>query len=115
MVRLSDVASQRRLRGLELWDHVFEPLGVRHQLNVPLYESGRRLVGLGLNRGGRDFSDGELAVMELLRVELAQIVSARETPSRETLSREALESAGLSGRVRCRSTWSRSIASSACR
>lgn len=39
------------------------------------------MIGVGLSRTGRDFSDEELTVVELLRVELARIVSARQGPS----------------------------------
>lgn len=78
--RLSDLTSQRRLRRLALWSHVFRPLGIRHQLNLPLHTSGERVIGAGLSRTGRDFSDEELAVAELLRVELGRIVSARYGP-----------------------------------
>ena len=75
---------------------------MRHQLNVPLYESSGVLVGLGLNRGGRDFSDAELGVMELLRVELRRIVAAREGPRRRRSSKPA----SPAGRPRC-SCWVR--------
>lgn len=81
--RLSDVASQRGLRRLGLWAHVFRPLGIRHQLALPLHESGGRVIGAGLSRMGRDFSDEELSVAELLRVELGRIVAARQGPPPE--------------------------------
>lgn len=81
--RLSDLTSQRRLRRLGLWAHVFSPLGIRHQLNFVLHGSGERVIGAGLSRIGRDFSDEELSVAELLRVELGRIVAARQGPPPE--------------------------------
>jgi DNA-binding CsgD family transcriptional regulator len=90
VVRLSDVVSQRRLRQLELWSHVFAPLGIRHQLNVPLYESAGVFVGVGLSRTGGDFGDDELDAMELLRDELGRIVAAREGPPLEAYERAGL-------------------------
>jgi DNA-binding CsgD family transcriptional regulator len=91
--RLSDVVSQRRLRRLGLWGHVFRPLGIRHQLNLALHSSGRHLIGVGLSRTGRDFTDEELSVAELLRVELGRIVAARHGPPPETF-----EAYGLTAR-----------------
>jgi DNA-binding CsgD family transcriptional regulator len=90
--RLSDVTSQRRLRRLALWSHVFRPLGIRHQLNLPLHTSGERLIGVGLSRTGRDFSDEELSIAELLRVELGHIVAARHGPPPEEFVRLGLTS-----------------------
>lgn len=84
--RLSDVISQRRLRALGLWATVFRPLRIRHQLNLTLYASGSRVIGVGLSRIGRDFSDDERDVAELVRAELEQIVLAREGPPAETLT-----------------------------
>lgn len=81
--RLSDVISQRRLRRLGLWAHVFRPLGIRHQLNLALHVSGERVIGVGLSRMGRDFTDEELAAAELLRVELGKLVAARHGPPPE--------------------------------
>lgn len=88
--RLSDVISQRRLRGLGLWAHVFRPLRIRHQLNLTLYASGSRVIGVGLSRTGRDFSDGELHVADLVRAELEHIVVAREGPPAELLTTHGL-------------------------
>ena len=88
--RLSDIATQRALRRLGLWAQVFRPLGIRHQLNLPLHDSGRRVIGVGLSRTGRDFSDDELAAVELLRVELARIVAARQGPRPDALVERGL-------------------------
>jgi DNA-binding CsgD family transcriptional regulator len=84
--RLSDITTQRGLRRLGLWSHVFRPLGIRHQLALPVHASGQRLIGVGLSRIGRDFSDEELAVAELLRIELGRIVAARQGPPPEAFA-----------------------------
>lgn len=83
--RLSDLTTHRRLRRLGLWADVFRPLGIRFQLTLALHTSGPVLIGLGLCRTGRDFTDEELAVAELLRVELGRIVAARREPAPEAL------------------------------
>ena len=103
VVRLSDVVTQRSLRGLELWTHVFRPLGIRHQLNVPLCTLPEVFLGVGLSRTGRDFDDSDLDAMELLRAELSRIVAAREGPplsafERAGLTRREAEVLSLAGR-----------------
>lgn len=89
-IRLSDLTTQRALRRLGLWAHVFRPLGIRHQLNLPLYASGRRAIGASFSRVGRDFSDDELSAVELLRVELARIVATRQGPPADALTKRGL-------------------------
>lgn len=81
--RLSDLTSQKRLRGLGLWAHVFRPLGIRYQLALPVHATGRQLIGVGLSRTGRDFTEEELSIAELLRVEIGRIVAARRGPPPE--------------------------------
>lgn len=88
--RLSDLTSQRRLRRLGLWSHVFRPMGIRYQLALPVHATGPRLIGVGLSRTGRDFGDEELTVAELLRVELGRIVAARQGPPPERFAERGL-------------------------
>lgn len=89
-IRLSDVTTQRGLLRLGLWAHVFRPLGIKYQLNLSLHVAGPTLIGVGLSRTGRDFSDGERQIAELLRAELSRIVGRRKCPSPE-----AFEALGL--------------------
>lgn len=91
--RLSDLITQRQLRNLGLWADVFRPLGIRYQLNLAVHASGPWLIGIGLSRTGRDFTDEERLVAELLRIELGHVVAAREGPPPEQL-----EQAGLTAR-----------------
>lgn len=90
--RLSDLTSQKRLRRLGLWAHVFRPLGIRYQLALPVHATGRQLIGVGLSRTGRDFSEQELSIAELLRVELGRIVAARRGPPPERFVEQGLTS-----------------------
>lgn len=89
-LRLSDLATEQQLRRLGLWWHVFRPLGIRHQIAITVQAGPDHLIGLGLSRKGRDFSDDELAAAELLAAELQRVVAARGLPSRRSLERLGL-------------------------
>lgn len=88
--RLSDLATYRALQRLELWSEVFRPLGIRYQLSLPLHVSESRIVGVGLSRKRRDFSDAEVGLVELLRRGLAPVVALRESPPAEQFARLGL-------------------------
>lgn len=66
-VRFSDFLSQRRLRALTLYDQIYRPLGVEHQIAFVLPAPPGEIVGIALNRERRDFTDEEVATLDLLR------------------------------------------------
>lgn len=69
--RISDSANAREFRGSALFNEYYRRIGVDHAVAVPLHVDGRTLVSFVLNRAGRDFSDGEVALFEQLRGWLA--------------------------------------------
>ncbi|WCB95061.1 hypothetical protein DSM104299_03803 [Baekduia alba] len=69
--RLSDVIALDELRRLELFQEVFAPLGVNHQLAVTLPAPPRLLIGLALV-DERDFTDPEKRMLDLARPHLIQ-------------------------------------------
>ena len=69
--RLSDVIALEEFRERQLYQEVFVPLGVEHQLVVTLPAPPRLLIGLAL-ADARDFSDGERRVLDLARPHLIQ-------------------------------------------
>lgn len=69
--RLSDFISDLDLRRLDLYQEVFRPLETNHQLGLLLSGSDGLLIGLGVNRRRRDFSDCDLAVVEVLQPHLS--------------------------------------------
>lgn len=71
-VKLTDFISHRELHGLELYDEFFSPLEIEHQIVIGVPSPAPTIVGLPLNRRGRDFSERERAVLDLLRPELAR-------------------------------------------
>jgi DNA-binding CsgD family transcriptional regulator len=62
-LRLSDFIGLRALRRLDLYREVYAPLEIEHQLAVTL-PAQSRVIGLTVNRGGRDFSDREVELLD---------------------------------------------------
>jgi DNA-binding CsgD family transcriptional regulator len=69
--RLSDVIDHAAFRERELYQEVFVPLGVEHQLAVTLPAPPRLLIGLAL-ADERNFTDGERRILDLARPHLIQ-------------------------------------------
>lgn len=68
---LSSVISRKSLRQLELYQAVYRPLEVEHQLAVGVTASRSEVVGVALNRGRADFTAEDAAALDLLRPHLA--------------------------------------------
>jgi DNA-binding CsgD family transcriptional regulator len=65
-LRMSDFISRRGLHALELYDVFYRQLGVEYQLAFTVPGQGQ-LIGVTLNRRGRDFSEREIARLEGVR------------------------------------------------
>jgi DNA-binding CsgD family transcriptional regulator len=93
--RLSDVTSIRGFRHGPLYAEFFRPAAIAHQLTLGFEGPRHRLVGVWLNRTGRDFSEADLLLAELLRPHLqAAERTARRAAARATLTareREVLD------------------------
>lgn len=70
--RISDLVSTRQFRSLGLYQDFYRPARVGHQLAVSVPAPHGGLITVALNRYGRDFSDEELEVVDLLRPHLGQ-------------------------------------------
>ncbi len=68
--RLSDATGSRAFHNVGLYREFFRPLGIEYQLTLGLTGPTGWLVGISLNRSGRDFTDEELLLAELLRPHL---------------------------------------------
>jgi DNA-binding CsgD family transcriptional regulator len=70
--RISDVATQREFRSLGLYRDFYRLARIDHQLavNAPAPHGG--VISIVLNRYGRDFSDEQRELIELLRPHLSQ-------------------------------------------
>ena len=66
-LRFSDFISRRRLHSLTLYDELYRPLDVEHQIAFVLPSPPGEIVGIALNRHRHDFTHEEAAMLELLR------------------------------------------------
>jgi DNA-binding CsgD family transcriptional regulator len=66
-LRFSDFISRRRLHALTLYDELYRPLDVEHQIAFVLPSPPGEIVGIALNRHRHDFTHEEAAMLELLR------------------------------------------------
>jgi len=70
--RFSDVLTRRELHRLDLYRHVYRPLGVEYQIAFTLPSSAQRVVGIALSRAERDFTATERDLLNLARPYLIQ-------------------------------------------
>lgn len=70
--RFSDICSTAQLHATNLYQQVYRPLGVEHQIAFTLPSSATRLLGVALSRRAVDFSDLERDVLNLARPFLIQ-------------------------------------------
>jgi DNA-binding CsgD family transcriptional regulator len=72
-LKLSDFLSDRRFRRLDLFAYVCEPLGVEHVMKLFLPSRNGVVRSLVFDRGGRDFSERDRDVVDVLRPYLLQL------------------------------------------
>lgn len=70
--RISDVASDRQFRALGLYSDFYRPAEVEYQLAVTVPAPQGGLIAIALNRRGRDFSDEERELLDLLGPHVGQ-------------------------------------------
>ena len=96
-VRISDFLTREQFHRLELYNEFFRKLGVEHQMAVTLPAPAPLVIGLAVNRGGRDFSERERLLLDLLRPHLIQAYQNAKSTTRLrqdlALMRQALEEA----------------------
>ncbi len=92
--RLSDFLTLDQLHELDLYKRVYRPLDVEYQVAIGLAAKQPLTIAIALNRSDHDFSDDELAVLDLLRPHLIQ--AYRNVQALATLSgiEDALAEAG---------------------
>ena len=71
--RISDSLSGPAFRETALYNDYYRRIGIDHAIAVPLYVDRGLLVSFVLNRKGRDFSDREKALLDLVREPLAAL------------------------------------------
>lgn len=80
----SDFVTQRRMHATALWDGLFRPFAVERQMVALLPAPAPLLVAVVLNRCGRDFSERDRTLLNLLRPHLVN--AYRNAQARTILS-----------------------------
>lgn len=71
--RISDSIPWRQFRNAELYHEYCRRIGIDHAVAMPLYADRRLLVSFVLNRSRKDFTEREMAVLELVRPVVARL------------------------------------------
>ena len=83
--RISDSLPQSEFRKSGLYGEYYQRIGIDHVVAVPLFVDRGLLVSFVLNRIGRDFSDRERALLDLVRGPLSSLY--RHAQSRRPATR----------------------------
>ena len=86
-MRFSDLLTRRELHRLDLYCEVYVPLAVEYQIAFTLPSGSRRVLGIALSRGRRDFTATERDLLNLVRPYLIQ--AYRNALAHTTLARGA--------------------------
>jgi DNA-binding CsgD family transcriptional regulator len=81
-LKLSDFLAPSQLHRLELYQELYRPLGIEHVISIALWTRAPVTAGIALCRGAPDFSEGDRAVLDLLRVHLAHARAGAEAVTR---------------------------------
>jgi hypothetical protein len=71
VLKISDFLTQRQYHRLGLYNELYKGLETEHQMGFRLV-SPPALIGVMLNRSGRDFTERDRRLLDLLRPHLAQ-------------------------------------------
>lgn len=84
-VKLSDVASRRSLRRLEIYDEFFHPYGIEYSMSIRIPLSVDLVVDIGCTRVSKDFTERDRALLDLTRLPLAHILRSAGAAGTEAL------------------------------
>ena len=82
--RISDSLGTRAFRSSGLYNEYYRRIGIDHAVAVPLFVDKGLLVSFVLNRIGRDFSDRECALLDLVRGPLSAFYRHAQSRTRES-------------------------------
>jgi DNA-binding CsgD family transcriptional regulator len=68
--RIGDLVDTASFRRSGLYNDYYRPIRIQHAMAVPIHVDRNVLVSFVLNRSGRDFSDRDRAVLEVIRPHL---------------------------------------------
>lgn len=95
--RISDSVSFARFRGSALYNEYYRPVGLRHAIALPVRLADDELASFVLNRSTSDFTDRELALLDVLRRPLAHLFQ-RLLPRASALSPQSCSRFALTPR-----------------
>jgi DNA-binding CsgD family transcriptional regulator len=90
-LKISDFLTRAQLHRLELYDEQLRPFGFEHWLMLPLRSPPWRERGFNLLRGGRDFSERDRNVLDLLAPHLLRLIRNIELRRRLRVALAALD------------------------
>jgi DNA-binding CsgD family transcriptional regulator len=89
--RISDFISLEELHELELYREVYRSLRVEYQVAIGIPCPRPVVIGIALNRSSSDFTDAEVAALDVLRAHIAQAYRIIEIRTNERAAIERLE------------------------
>jgi len=90
-LKLSDFLTRAQLHSLELYDEYLRPFGFEYSIMLPLPSPPWHERGFNLFRGGRDFSNRDRAVLDLLSPHLLRLSRSVELRRRLKVALTALD------------------------
>jgi DNA-binding CsgD family transcriptional regulator len=97
----SDFLSLRQYRALGIYDEVFRKVGCDRLLGFVAHPAAPLTLGVGLHRKGRDFSEEQRSLLDLLRPHLLQAYGAARAAQRVRDERERENLGDASGAGLC--------------
>lgn len=89
--RMSDVCAVRTFRKTDLFNEFYRPLRIIHNLSALIAGSGQALIGMGFHRSTRNFTDQEVALINLIRPHLQQAFTNAMTITGHTDEQAAVD------------------------
>jgi DNA-binding CsgD family transcriptional regulator len=81
-LKISDLLTQREFHRLGLYNEFFRRLEVEHQMAIVLPAPAPLVIGIAVNRSGKDFSEKERLLLDQLRPHLIQAYRNAESVAR---------------------------------
>ncbi len=88
ILRFCDVTTPAEFQRTGIYNEFFLPLGRPFQMGLTLRAGPRRVIGVGVSRGGSDFSDAECGLLAALR---PHVLRAYQNAKARTRQRKILE------------------------
>jgi DNA-binding CsgD family transcriptional regulator len=91
-LRLSDFVTSQQLRELSIYNEYYKPMGIRHQIVFFFDSDGAPAQrAISLNRSGRDFSERDRTILELLRPHFRQAYENARSMTELRFAAQAME------------------------